>query len=155
MADPEVDETRRQWHKRFAVDANNRAWALSELPTLTEDEQREMLVAAHASAYHWSVIGTPTHHARADLLLGRVYALLGHGGPAQQFASRALAGISASQPEMWELAFAHAVQANAAAIAGDASTHADHYARASRLGEQLDGEDRDIFLKTFSLIPVP
>ncbi len=46
------------WHKRFAIEANNRAWDLAIVPR-TPTEDREMLDAAHSSAWHWSAIGTP------------------------------------------------------------------------------------------------
>ena len=30
MTEPPSDEETRKWHRRFAVDCNNRAWRLSE-----------------------------------------------------------------------------------------------------------------------------
>jgi hypothetical protein len=34
------------WHRRFAVEANNRAWALSEMADLADEEKIELLYAA-------------------------------------------------------------------------------------------------------------
>lgn len=50
-ADPEA------WSRYFAIEANNRAWALASQPSRSTPEAREMLQAAHASAFHWNVVG--------------------------------------------------------------------------------------------------
>ena len=55
-------------HKYFAVECNNRAWRLSESPRRSPGDDREMLDAAHAAAFHWSKVGTEVHAARAVLL---------------------------------------------------------------------------------------
>lgn len=79
MADQPSEEEVRKWHRRFAVECNNRAWRLSEEETRSPAADTEMLNAAHAAALHWGKVGTEIHAARADRLLGHVYALLGHG----------------------------------------------------------------------------
>ena len=66
------------WHKRFTVETNNRAWDLAIQPR-TPAQDREMLDAAHASAWHWSAIGTELNRMRATMLLAEVHAVLGHG----------------------------------------------------------------------------
>jgi hypothetical protein len=143
------------WHRKFAVDANNRAWALAEKPELTADEARELLYAAYASAYHWSKIGTEEQFARAELLLGQAHARLGHGGLAMKFAMQAFNSITSRETEPWETAFAHAVLANAAAASGDWQLHGEYFRKAKALGESLaDPEDRQVFLKTFDRVPV-
>src|SRR5574337_1425149 len=107
------------WRRRLGSEANNRGWALAEKPSRTPDEDAEMLHAAHAARYLWSKIGTDRNFALADLLLGQVHALLGHAHPASEYAERAFAHFTSHQSEAWELAFAYAVQANAAAVSGD------------------------------------
>jgi hypothetical protein len=138
---------------RFAVQANNRAWTLSEKPELTTDEISEMLDAAHAASHHWSRIGTPVERARADLLLGQVHARLGQGRLAMRFPTAAFDAITSRDSEPWEVAFAHAILASAAAASGNTRLHAEHYVRAKELGERLDTNDKEIFLATFNLIP--
>ena len=111
---------------------------------------------AHASAHHWSKVGTAAQIAQAELLLGRVHALLGHAGLAMQFATSAFNSISSHEAEPWEVAFAHAILANAAATSGNAELHAEHYVKAKELGESLmDPQDKEIFMATFNLIPIP
>jgi hypothetical protein len=156
MPEQPAEETVQTWHRRFAVEANNRAWALSEKTELATKERTELLYAAYAAAHHWSKIGTEQHTARAELLLGRVHALLGHGDLAMTFATAAFHSIVSRNSEPWEIAFAHAILANAAAISGDSQLHAEHYKEAKAVGESLvDKEDRDIFLATFRVIPTP
>lgn len=150
---PPEDEVSR-WHRRFAVDANNRAWALCEKPDLTPLEATELLYAAYAAAHHWSKVGTAEHAARAEMLLGHAHALLGHAGLAMRFATAAFDAIAARESAPWERAFAHAVLANAAASAGDWPLYREHYTKARQVGESLhDPEERDIFRATFDRIP--
>ena len=58
MPEQPAEETAQTWHRRFAVEANNRAWALSEKTELATKERTELLYAAYAAAHHWSKIGT-------------------------------------------------------------------------------------------------
>ena len=156
MPEKFIDERAHAWHRKFAVEANNRAWRLSENTELATEERKELVYAAYAAAHHWSTIGTEEHIARAELLLGRVHALLGHGDLAMKFARAAFDSIVSRNGEPWEVAFAHAILANAAAASGDSQLHAEHYNKAKAVGESLvDKEDKDIFLATFRLIPPP
>src|SRR6266496_46965 len=102
------------WHRHFAMEANNRAWQLSIEPR-DPVRDREMLDAAHASAWHWQVAGTKLNHMRATMLLAEVHALLGHGRTALAYARemREYFVHKADTPD-WETAFAHAVYAHAA-----------------------------------------
>ena len=140
-------------HKYFAIECNNRAWRLSEATRRTAAEDREMLDAAHAAACHWLKAGTELHAARAAMLLGHVHALLGHGDLAMGYARSSYDFLTSCDSPAWEIAFAHAVLANAAAAARDRATHAAHYARAKALGAALDDEDRSYFDATFRTIP--
>jgi hypothetical protein len=156
MPEQPTEEDVQRWHRRFAVDANNRAWVLSEQTELAADERTELLYAAYAAAHHWSKIGTEQHMARAELLLGRTNALLGHGDLAMKFATAAFNSIVSRNSEPWEIAFAHAILANAAAVSGHSQLHAEHYGAAKLACESLaDKEDRDIVLATFRLVPPP
>lgn len=115
-----------------------------------------MLNAAHASAWHWSVVGSELHHMRAKMLLARVHALLGHASTAWTFASEVRDYFVAHGAPAWELAFAHAIYAHAAHISGNRAAHEAAYkealAAAAEISEQAD---REVFRETFSLIPAP
>ena len=156
MAEANNEQDVATWLRRFAVESNNRAWQLSEAEARSSAEDQEMLEAAHAAAYHWRKVGTAVHAARADMLLAHVHALLGHGAIAMPYAQASFASVTSRESPDWELAFAHAVLANAAFAAADAPLHAHHYALAQKIGSGLaNAEDRTIFEATFSRIPDP
>jgi hypothetical protein len=156
MSDSSSDDDIRKWHRRFAMECNNRAWRLSEAPTLSAAENTEMLDAAHAAAFHWSKVGTEIHTARANMLLAHVHALLGHAEPAMQYAGACFANVTSRESPQWELAFAHAVLAHAASAAGNAELHSRHFTLAKQMGQALpNAEEREIFEATFRRVPVP
>lgn len=156
MAEKPSDDDIARLHRHFAFETNNRAWSLSEQVELTPDEAAEMLTVAHAAAWHWAQIGTAAQRDLADLLLGRVHARLNDAPRALAAAERAFAAITAREAAPWEMAFAHAILADAARAAGDAPRHARHHALAHDLGAALtDPEDREIFHATFDRIAPP
>jgi hypothetical protein len=143
-----------KWHRWFAVQCNNRTWDLIAKPDRSPQEDREMLEGAYASAFHWSKIGTPLHAARADLALAHVHAALGQGQQSLFHAQRCLSFFEAGQGEDWDLAFAHAAMAHAAAAARDAALHAKHYAAAKDRGAHIKNpEDRRVFEEEFARVP--
>jgi hypothetical protein len=57
---------------------------------------------------------------------------------------------------IWEVAFVHAVLANAARAAGETALYTSEYALAKRLARGIaDQEEREIFEASFAQIPVP
>ena len=145
-----------KWHHWFAAECNNRAWDLAEKAERSADEDREMLLAAYAATFHWSKTGKPINEMRADFLLGHTLALSGDGVAAMKHARRCLDWCEAHSCEDWDIAFAHAGLAHAAAFRGDAGLHAEHFARAGSFGRAIkDSEDRKVFLDVFSRLPVP
>jgi heme-degrading monooxygenase HmoA len=154
MHDAVSPEDQSRWTRRLAVESNNRAWRLAEAPSRTGAEDEEMLHCAHAAALHWSKVGTELHNARAIMLLGHVEALLGDGHSALPHAREAFDFVTSRDSAAWEVAFAHAVLANAAAAAGERELHAKHYEIAGTLGKDLaDAEERAIFEATYRVIP--
>jgi hypothetical protein len=151
---PEISDFQ-SWHKRSAVEANNRAWELAVLPR-TAVEDREMLNTAHASAWHWSVIGTELNRMRSTMLLAEVHALLGYGASALRYAAEMQAYFVTRDTPDWELAFTHAIHAHAASVAGASEVHRKAYEHAVvALNSIADEEDRHIVIKTFNQVPVP
>src|SRR2546423_775363 len=94
-------ETIDKWHRWFGVECNNRAWELSSADARTAEEDREMLAGAFAAAFHWSKVGKPVNHMRADLLLAHVYALLGRGADALGYARSCLDFCGSNDCEDW------------------------------------------------------
>ena len=152
---PSAEELAR-WHRWFAIECNNRAWQLADQATRTAAEADEMLNSAHAAALHWAQVGTPLNDARAQMLLGHVHAILGNGATAQRFARASHAFLTTVDTPDWEIAFSHAVMANAAAAAKDPAAHRLHHAAARAAGDRIaGGEDRAIFEATFARVPAP
>ena len=67
--------------RQLAVDLFNRAWTLMETDERTEEQDDELINTAHASAYHWTQVGTPANRARSEWQLSRVYTVLDRPSP--------------------------------------------------------------------------
>lgn len=156
MADaPSAEETRDQ-HRRHAIECNNPAWQLAEKPGITPDETDQLLNLAHGAAYHWGVVGTPLHVARADMLLARAHTIAGNGDLALRHAQRSHDFLSTQDCADWEVAFSHAILAHAHCVSDHPSEHERLPSEAKALGEAIaDPEDRKVFLATFEIIPTP
>ena len=156
MPQSAITSEAQEWHKKLAMQCNNRAWALSVQPR-SEAEDREMLTAAHTSAYHWALIGTELHRMRATMLLAEVHALLGHGATALALAAdmRDYFLARGDTPD-WEVAFTHAIFAHCAHAAGDFPAHRAAYQEAvAAIAAIAEQEDRDIVAQTFDHVPAP
>jgi len=77
--------------RQLAVDLFNRAWTLMETAERTEEQDDELINTAHASAYHWTQVGTPANRARSEWQLSRAYTVLDRAEPALHHARRCLA----------------------------------------------------------------
>ncbi len=144
------------WHRYFAIEGNNVGWRLSELAERTADQTEEMVLAAHASAFHWSQVGTELHLARARMLLGHVLAAAGQGAEALKQARLANETLSRQACPDWEIAFQHAILAHAAHAADEHALHVEEHRKARQAAEAIeDPEDRQVFDATFVRIPVP
>jgi hypothetical protein len=73
------------WHRYFAIKANNAAWNMSES---LEDvlNHTELLDAAHASAWHWRVVGTTLNQMRSTMLLALIHSRMNMGPSAWSYA---------------------------------------------------------------------
>lgn len=155
MSEPNEQADLQRWHERFAVECNNRAWALS-VQNRSGTEDREMLDAAHASAWHWAQVGSELNRMRATTLVAEVHASLGMGAPSFALAETMRDYFLGRETPDWEIACAHAVYAHAAHAAGRFAEHRDAYARATdALAAIADEEDRKIIAKTFDRVPRP
>ena len=56
----------REFHRRSGANCFNRAWDLLEKKDRSGEENLQMLHLAHASRYHWGLVGTPTNRAVGD-----------------------------------------------------------------------------------------
>ena len=144
------------WHRFFAMETNNRAWELAELPDRTTDQIAEMLNCAHTAALHWSRVGTELNVMRAKLLLAQVHALVGFGDSALALSTEVRDYFLQRETDDWEIAFVHTIHAHAALAARDATAYEQSYPLAkAAIGAIADEADREIVLQTFNQIPGP
>ena len=149
-------EETKKWQRNFAVTCNNEAWALAEKPHRTPDENSSMLQRAWAAAYHWFQVGGEVERNRAESLVAHVHGLLGHGDLAMTYAQRNHDFVLGRKSDDWEIAFAHAILANAAHAADRGELHREQYAKAKAVGENLsDPQDKKIFMDTFAVVTKP
>ena len=120
-----------RWHRRFAIECNNRAWELA-VATPSSERDRELIDVAHASAYHWGIAGSPLNHMRACMLLAEAHALVGFGESALRYAEEMRPFFLSNDTPDWELAFTHTIFAHAAFVAGDIEAYRRAYADALR-----------------------
>ena len=132
--------------RQLAVDLFNRAWTLMETGERTEEQDDELINTAHASAYHWTQVGTPANRARSEWQLSRAYTVLDRPEPALHHARRCLAYCEENPEaiEDWDLPYAHEALARAHALAGEADVAGRHAAAARELAAGVMGaEDRE------------
>ncbi len=142
-------------HRQLAADLFNHVWTLLEMPERTPMQDDEMLHAAHASRYHWGVVGTPENLGRGEWQCSRVYAVLGRAEPALWHARRYLSLCEEHGIADWDLAFAHEAIARALAVAGDRAGAQAAVARARELAATIaEDEDRELLLSDLATIPV-
>jgi hypothetical protein len=155
MGDATASGEATAWHRRFAAAANNRAWGLS-VQTRDASEDQEMLNAAHASAWHWTKVGTELNRMRATMLLAEVHALLGLGQSALAYAEEMRTYFIGVQSPDWEVAFVHVVHAHAASAAGKTEKHRASYGLAVASLDALSSEEEHRNVAgTFGHVPKP
>jgi hypothetical protein len=133
-------------HRQIAVDLFNHVWTLMEAPGRTITQDDEMLHAAHASRYHWGLVGRPVNLARGEWQCSRVYAILGRGEPATHHGRRCLEICQAEDIGGFDLAFAYEALARAHTVAGDTEAAAKYLSQAAAAGTDIaDQDDRTHF----------
>ena len=109
MTEPTAPFDVRRAHRWFAVEFNNRAWELVELPTRSPEQTAAMLDAAHAAGAHWREVGDVLNHLRAQCLLATAYASANEGAAAERHARQCLALLTdaGERATPWDHATAH------------------------------------------------
>ena len=133
--------------QRLAARLFNRVWELLERTDRSQDEDDEMLHAAHASRYHWGQAGEAVQRARGEWQCSRVYAVLARAEPAMHHARRCLAVAEEHKLSPFDLGCAHEAIARAAKLAGRDEQAAQHTALGRAAADEVaDPEERQILL---------
>ena len=140
-------------HKQLAIDLFNRTWELLDKSERTQEEEDEMIHAAHASRYHWSQAGTALHLARGEWQISRVYSVLRRGEPARYHGNRSLEICQENGFGDFDLAFAYEALARAASVLGDEGAMKENLTLAKNAGEKIaEQEDKDYFFSELESI---
>ena len=79
-----------EFHKKAASSCFNKAWDFLDNKSRSQEDDRQMLLHAHTSRYHWGLVGTPSNMAVGDWQVSRVYSDLKQPELALLFAKSSL-----------------------------------------------------------------
>ncbi len=142
-----LSKNEREFHRKVAARCFNETWDYLEKKARTERDDQEMIHLAHASRYHWGVVGTPRNKAVGDWQISRVYAALKEPELSLSFAKSSLQACKREKlPET--LATAYEAVARAYAVAEDYASAGKYLKLARDQLETLDlgAESRKVYL---------
>ena len=145
----EVDKV----HKWFAIEFNNGAWDALEKANRTPEETDLMVHLAHASTYHWRLIGTDIEYQRGLCLVAQAHAAAGDGDAAVRNAELCLSILEANADKFqdWDKAFSFDALARAHWAAGNSEAAAKAKQQAETAGHEISGEeDKQFFFAWFN-----
>ena len=148
MIEEPMSHTDHEFHRKIAAECFNRTWDYLKQKNRNPDDDQTMLNLAHASRYHWSIIGKPLNFAIGDWQISRAYSALNQPDLAIHFAKTSLETCRKNNLSGWLLASAYEGMARAY-IATKDYRQAREYVVKARLqlrSEVVDEED----LKTVS-----
>jgi hypothetical protein len=124
-------------HRKLAVDLFNQVWTLLQNPQRTRIEDDQMLHAAHASRYHWGVVGSGKELSIGEWQISRVYSELKRSEPAIHHARRALEIARTDHMGPFYIAYAYEALARGYAVAGDRENSERNIALAREVGTSI------------------
>jgi tetratricopeptide (TPR) repeat protein len=141
-----MSRTDHEFHRKVAAECFNRTWDYLEKKKRGPDDDQMMLSLAHASRYHWSLIGKPSNFTTGDWQISRVYSALNHPDLALSFAKTALEISQKNNlSELLISAYEGMARAYAAAKKYTNAKEFINKARGQLLAVSLDPEDRKIY----------
>jgi tetratricopeptide (TPR) repeat protein len=143
-----MSKEEREFHRRMGSRCFNEAWDILDKRKRTQADNLQMLHLAHASRYHWSIVGTPTNRAVGDWQLSRIYAELGEPELALAFANICLSECRENGLSEIEHT-AHEAIARSYAVAKDYRSARKHLGTARRMLDRLSlsKEDRAVYME--------
>src|SRR5437899_11662568 len=141
----DMSHTDQEFHRKVAAECFNRTWDYIKQKNSSLDDDQMMLNLAHASRYHWSLIGKPWNFTAGDWQISRVYAALNQSDLAVGFAKKARE-ISKNLNLSEGLIFAYDGMARAHAVAREYPLAREFVSKAREQLRvvSLDDEDRKI-----------
>ncbi len=140
--------------RQFAVECFNDTWKLLLKKRRTKAEDLEMVHMAHASRYHWGLVGNARNLAVGEWQISRVYAVLQRPEPALLHAKEALRTCLENGINDFPRAYAYEALARASAIAGKKRDAARYLRLGNAAGAKIkEKEDRDLFFSDLKTVP--
>ncbi len=133
----ETTQITNEIHEQLAKQLFNKAWDYLDMKERTPEDELNMIHSAHASRYHWGVIGQPLQFERGEWQISRVYSILKRPEPALYHAKKCLEICLENQIGDFDLAFAYEAIARAYHIAGDSENYDKYRSLAMEAGEQI------------------
>ena len=118
---------------------STRTWELLDMEKRTPAQDEEMVHTAHASRYHWGIVGTPLNFGRGEWQIARVYSTLGRDDSAQHHAQLYLDACTEHDFEAFDLAFAHEGMARSLSKR-DPKTAAEHINNARHISQKISND---------------
>ncbi len=141
-----MSEGERRFHRKTAAQCFNKTWDYLEKKRRNAGDDAVMLHLAHASRYHWNLVGSPRNQAVGDWQISRVYAALGHPSLSIQFARSSLE-VAKKNNLSEVLGTAYEAIARAHAVANNYKAARSYLSKAKKQLSSLsiDDEDRQIY----------
>jgi hypothetical protein len=134
----------KELQKKVAAHLFNKIWRLIEKPDRTAEESVLMIHSAHASRYHWELVGDFSNKAIGEWQVSRVYSLLRRDESAVYHARLRLEVTAAQSLNPFLKGCAHEAMARALSFSDKTSANL-HFRAASRLAMLVENpEDRNI-----------
>ncbi len=149
----EENLTLQQWHRKQAVNNFNATWDLIDKKDRTKEDDIKMIHTAHASRFHWGIIGTPLEFARGEWQVSRVYSLLGMTESALLHGKYSLELCKDNNYGDFDLAFGYEAVARAYMTVKDGKAMEEYLELAREAANQIaEKEDKDYFLSELESI---
>jgi len=141
----DVSEQELEFHRKTAKQSFNKTLDYLEKKNRTPDDDRQMLILAHTSRYHWGLVGNARNLAVGEWQISRVYADLKRAEPSLLFAKSSLESVMRNNlsdllPSVYE------GMARAYAVARQSQLATDYITKARKQLESIrDKEDKKIY----------
>lgn len=145
--------TLEQWHRKQAVDNFNATWDMIDKKDRTIEDNRSMITTAHASYFHWKLIGTPLEAARGEWQISRVYSLLEMAESALFHGNNSLKLCTDNDIKDFDLAFGYEAVARGYMVSQEEELMIKYIDLAKEAAKAIEKkEDRDYFLSELNTI---
>ncbi len=136
-----TDEQR--MHHYMGTEMNMQTWNLLSKEDRNEQEDARMVYFAKASLYHWQLSPKfePINEQRGQWMISHVFAVLGKGDLALEYAKKTLRLTEEHGFDDFDLAYAYEAMARAYAALGNSDDCKLWHAKATEFGKLIKGEE--------------